>query len=136
MGRSQLKGSAIDLIDRIVRHSKQPHVRPAPKPDIIEALLTRGAIQRHHAATARRFAKLHHEASILRKSVTAAYDVVGHGTGEMSDRRAEEHARLTAMYRAAGMVGSRIVERVVVDETMVEVSVPGLIAALDRMGDA
>lgn len=129
-----MKGSAIDLIDRIVRRSKQPHVRPAPKPDIIEALLSRGAIERHHAATARRFAKLHHEASILRKSVTAVYDVVGHGTGEMSDRRAEEHARLTAMYRAAGMLGSRMVERVVVDETMAGVELAGLVAALERMG--
>ncbi len=128
-----MRGSAIDLIDRLVLRNGPKHERPAPRPDLVAELIERRLIDRHHGAVARRFARLHAEASILRKSVTAAYEPAGHGTGEMSDRRAEEHAMLTRMYRAAGIIGSRVVELVVIEETLAGVDLLSLRAALEQM---
>lgn len=53
-------------------------------------------------AAAEEIARLWHEAALHQRSTTMDFDRLGGGTGEMSDRRAHDHARLSRALRAMG----------------------------------
>ena len=96
-----------DPIKRIVKHEHRAKVGKAEKIDY-SYVLERTSPWQHlglseeQADTARRLRDLWEAASLSTRSVTMNYDRCGGGDGEMSERRARDHARLNRALRAMG----------------------------------
>ena len=103
--RCRLK--AKDPAKRIVKHEHRAKVGKAEKIDhsyVLEQAKPWGhlPLSEDQAETAKKLCDLWETAALSTRSVTMNYDRCGGGDGEMSERRAWDHARLNRALRAMG----------------------------------